>query len=182
MGAPTSCRGGPPRLRFVAAGGAVAALALALALGGCDEGAYPAASSSTGITTLRPAWSEVRLVQRREVGAVLVDANGYTLYLFVPDHRGAPTCRDLCLTEWPPLTVPKGAAPPVAGPGVGRTLLGTVALADGIRQVTYNRWPLYLWVGDTAPGQVNGEAVTNFGGPWYAVDAAGDAVRVRTSL
>lgn len=163
------------------AGGLAAAALVATTLASCGRGAFPATQPAPHLRTQRDAWSEVSVAARREVGRVLVDADGYTLYLFVPDHRGRPTCRAECLVEWPPLTVPAGQPPPTAGPGTRPALLGTVALAGGSRQVTYNGWPLYLWIGDTAPGDVNGEAVTNFGGPWYAVNAAGGAVKVRTA-
>jgi predicted lipoprotein with Yx(FWY)xxD motif len=44
--------------------------------------------------------------------------------------------------------------------------LGTVANPEGGTQVTYNGWPLYLWVKDKAPGDTTGEGV---GGKWHVV-------------
>jgi hypothetical protein len=58
--------------------------------------------------------------------------------------------------QWPPLVLPRGARRPVAGPGVNPALLGTVRRVGGSLQVTYNRWPQYLWQGDFAAGQATG--------------------------
>jgi hypothetical protein len=44
-------------------------------------------------------------------------------------------------------------------------------------QVTYNRHPLYYFVGDKRAGQTAGEGLTGFGGRWDPVSAAGKAVR-----
>lgn len=112
------------------------------------------------------------------LGEVLVDGRGLTVYLFAADHRGAPsTCVSLCAVQWPPLTLQPGTGAPIAGPGIKSALLGTSIRADGSTQITYNGWPLYTWPQDTAPGQATGQALTNLGGRWYVVNAAGSAVR-----
>jgi len=95
-------------------------------------------------------------------GPLLADGKtDYTLYEF------NSTCNAVCLTIWPALTVPAGETPK-AGPGV-RVMLGTETDADGQTQVTADGFPLYLYSGDHAPGQVNGQAIHSFGGTWQAV-------------
>jgi predicted lipoprotein with Yx(FWY)xxD motif len=42
-------------------------------------------------------------------------------------------------------------------------------------QVTYAGHPLYYFVQDTKAGQTNGEGLTDFGGRWDPVSAAGKA-------
>ena len=75
------------------------------------------------------------------LGTVLVDGQGYTLYLFVPDdHSSHSVCTGTCAIEWPPLTLPKGTSSPTAGPGVVASLLGSTLRTDGSVQVTYNGW------------------------------------------
>lgn len=111
------------------------------------------------------------------VGTVVVDGQGYTLYLFEPDNHGAPTCTGSCAAAWPPLLLPSGVAAPRAGSGTGPALLGTVKSPGGGVQVTYGGWPMYHWVGDTRPGVATGEGLNNFGGLWYALSPAGNAVR-----
>jgi hypothetical protein len=59
---------------------------------------------------------------------------------------------------------------PTASGKADASMLGTTTRDDGSTQVTYNGHPLYLYSGDSAPGQANGEDV---GGVWYAVTTQG---------
>jgi predicted lipoprotein with Yx(FWY)xxD motif len=77
---------------------------------------------------------------------------------------------------WPALLT-KGA--PLAGPGVNRTLLGTVTRTDvlsgaSLQQVTYAGLPLYRFFLDETPGQTDGanlfDPVTSPAGTWYLVE------------
>jgi predicted lipoprotein with Yx(FWY)xxD motif len=64
--------------------------------------------------------------------------------------------------------------PPQGGsgrPGVRASLLGTVRRADGELQETYGGWPVYLWIGDTGPGQATGQADDM--GLWYVLSVTG---------
>ena len=104
-----------------------------------------------------------------DLGPVLVDGDGMTLYLFVPDAQGAPTCVEECAGNWPAVV-----GPATAGEGVDDSLLGTATRPDDdSEQATYNGWPLYTFGGDQAPGDVNGQGV---GDVWFAMDAEGNAV------
>jgi predicted lipoprotein with Yx(FWY)xxD motif len=107
------------------------------------------------------------------LGTILVDGTGMTLYLLTGDTPGGSICSDACATAWPPLTVSGSAT---AGPGVDGTKLGTIQRADGSQQVTYNGHPLYGFVKDQAPGDVNGQGIDKFGGIWYVVAPSGDAI------
>ena len=103
-----------------------------------------------------------------DLGTILVDGEGRTLYLFMPDAQGASMCLDSCATTWPPL-----AGPATAGDGVDEALLSTADRPDGSAQVTYNSWPLYHFASDAAAGDTNGQGVGNI---WYVVDASGNAI------
>jgi predicted lipoprotein with Yx(FWY)xxD motif len=105
------------------------------------------------------------------LGQVVTDGQGFTLYMYAPDHRGVSRCYGLCASQWPPLVLPRGVTRPRGGPGIRASLLGTVRRSDGALQVTYNRWPLYLWQGDAAPGQATGQADDM--GLWYTVSVTG---------
>jgi predicted lipoprotein with Yx(FWY)xxD motif len=100
-----------------------------------------------------------------------------SLYLFMQDtqNSGTSTCTDAdgCTAEWPPLG---SQGSPVAGTGVDATLLSTITRDDGTLQVAYNGWPLYLFAGDTAPGNTTGQGLDEFGGLWYLVSPAGEAI------
>jgi predicted lipoprotein with Yx(FWY)xxD motif len=104
------------------------------------------------------------------LGRVLVDGSGYTLYAYMPDHRGRSTCYEICARRWPPLILPPGDRS-VAGPGIDPALLGTIARADGYTQITYSGWPLYLYDVDTHPGQAAGQADDM--GLWYVLTPGG---------
>jgi predicted lipoprotein with Yx(FWY)xxD motif len=94
---------------------------------------------------------------------VLTNSRGFTLYLFVPDGTGRSVCYGSCAAYWPPVT-----GRPEAGPGVTGTL-GTTQRTDGSLQVTYNGHPLYTYVGDSAPGQANGNGLNLNGGLWREI-------------
>jgi predicted lipoprotein with Yx(FWY)xxD motif len=108
------------------------------------------------------------------LGRVLVDANGKTLYVWAHDKTSKSTCNGACAQYWPPL-VSKGRPQAIAG--ANGKLLGTSRRGDGRMQVTYAGHPLYYFVQDTKAGQTNGESLTDFGGRWDPVSAAGKTVR-----
>jgi predicted lipoprotein with Yx(FWY)xxD motif len=99
--------------------------------------------------------------------SVLTNARGYTLYWFVPDTPAKSTCYGTCAVYWPPVT-----GTPAAGPGVTGKL-GTIRRSDGAAQVTYDRHPLYTYVGDSAPGQANGNNINLNGGLWHEMTVSG---------
>jgi predicted lipoprotein with Yx(FWY)xxD motif len=98
--------------------------------------------------------------------AVLTNAQGFTLYSFAPDTATTSKCNGSCAQIWPPV---KG--PATAGPGVPGKL-GTIACSDSAAQVIYNGHPLYTYVGDTRPGQANGNNLNLNGGLWHEVTAS----------
>ena len=101
-------------------------------------------------------------------GEILVDQEGFSLYLFVPDGQGESTCYDDCEANWPPLT---GEAE--AGEGVDAALLGSTERTDGTTQATYDGWPLYYFANDAAPGDVNGQGVNDV---WFLVSPTGEGI------
>jgi predicted lipoprotein with Yx(FWY)xxD motif len=146
-----------------------------------------AASSSTTTTsapstpTTAPPSYEVRTGTVPGLGTILVDGKGLTLYLFVPDKQsGTSTCYGACANAWPPLLLPTGTTTPLAGPGVESSLLGTTHRTDGTVEITYNKWPLYLWVGDSQPGQATGQGINNNGGLWYVLSPSGREITTKT--
>jgi len=44
-----------------------------------------------------------------KLGTVLVDAEGHTLYMCLPDRHGKVTCTGGCAVAWPALKLPSGA-------------------------------------------------------------------------
>ena len=113
-------------------------------------------------------------VGQSNLGRVLVDAHGKTLYLWAHDKSAKSTCYGQCAAFWPPLLT---HAKPSALAGAHAGLIGTSRRRDGRMQVTYAGHPLYYFVQDRKPGQTKGEGLTGFGGRWDPVSASGKAVR-----
>ena len=107
------------------------------------------------------------------LGRTVVDGQGRTLYLFEKDTRAHSACSGLCVTYWPPVLT-NGKA--IAIKGAKQSLIGSIARADGSRQVTYAGHPLYLFSGDTGRGQTNGEGLQDFGAGWYALTPSGKKI------
>lgn len=102
------------------------------------------------------------------LGQVLTDQGGKTLYLFTKDSTNPPrsTCVDDCAKMWPPLL----AGGEVLASGVEPGRLGTVTRPDGSIQVTVGNWPVYMYAGDSGPGQATGQGLQ---GSWFAVTPEG---------
>jgi predicted lipoprotein with Yx(FWY)xxD motif len=100
--------------------------------------------------------------------SVLTNSSGRTLYWFAPDTPSKSACYGTCAAYWPPLI-----GNPTAGPGVTVSKIATIARTGGTIQVTYAGHPLYTYIGDTAPGQANGNDINLNGGFWHEVPAAG---------
>ena len=66
---------------------------------------------------------------------------------------------------------------PKAGPGVSASKLSTITLSGGAKQVTYAGHPLYLYSFASGPGDTSYVGAMQFGGSWYAINAAGHAVK-----
>jgi predicted lipoprotein with Yx(FWY)xxD motif len=112
------------------------------------------------------------------VGSVLVDSAGRTLYVFSADKQSRVSCSSTCEKYWPQV-VADGSV--VAGSGVKKSLLGRIKAPNGKEQVTYNRWPLYTYVGDTKAGVATGEGSTAFGGTWRAIHPSGTVAKKQSS-
>jgi predicted lipoprotein with Yx(FWY)xxD motif len=113
------------------------------------------------------------------LGRILVDSHGKTLYMWAHDKTAKSTCNGDCAEYWPPL-ITHGR--PIASAGANASLLGTSRRSDGRMQVTYAGHPLYYFVQDAKAGQTKGEGLTGFGGRWDPVSAAGRAVRKGGSM
>ena len=116
------------------------------------------------------------LLRKTSVGTILVNDRGFTLYAFSKDVRNKDNCAKIsqCLSLWPPVTT---NGRPIAGRGVKASLIGTITLRHGVKQVTYAGHPLYTYRGDTSPGQTYYVNFFQFGGFWPAVNASGREVK-----
>jgi len=154
---------------------AAATFAIALVSTACGSSAYSAGGygASTAATTATRVSTATVGVRHTSLGRVIVDSKGRTLYLFEKDTSRRSACSGQCAQFWPPLLT-HGA--PVARTGVKQSLLGKIRRADGTQQVTYAGHPLYLYVGDSKPGQTNGEGSQEFGAGWDVLSASGKKI------
>jgi len=107
-----------------------------------------------------------------ELGEILTDGDGRTLYQFTVDEPGVSNCRGDCVVAWPPLL--SDGVPQAAG-AIDPMLLGTIERDDGSTQVTYDSWPLYVSVADEVPGDLNGLGVNDV---WFVVAPDGTMIGI----
>jgi predicted lipoprotein with Yx(FWY)xxD motif len=147
----------PPAARaagVTAAGLAVAALVLfGLVVAGASAPSPAVAGTSLKTTTIGGI-------------TVLTNAKGFTLYSFAPDTPASSKCYGSCAVYWPPVTGTTAAGQGLPGK------VTTITRTDGSHQLTYNGHPLYTYIGDSAPGQANGNNLNLNGGLWHEVPAS----------
>jgi predicted lipoprotein with Yx(FWY)xxD motif len=164
---------------------AVLALAAVLAIAGCGSsgnsstgGAYggTGGSATEAETAESPPGAEsgaavLTVASAPKVGAVLVDAKGFTVYDFHKDKGTTSSCYGGCAKVWPPVLT---EGEPQVGEGATASQLGTTKRSDGTVQVTYAGHPLYTYVADKKPGEANGNDFSSFGAQWYALKGNGE--------
>jgi predicted lipoprotein with Yx(FWY)xxD motif len=150
------------------------AVVFPLMLGACSEdvdtGGGGTPSSAESPEPSEDMGDATVAVEDSELGQIVVDAEGRTLYRFLADTGNDSTCYEDCEDSWPALTV---EGDPVAGDGIDGSLLGTTERDDGSLQVTLDGHPLYHFSGDEAPGDTNGQEI---GDVWYVVSADGEPI------
>lgn len=124
----------------------IAALTLGVIVAGCDQ-----AYAQGDYYSYDAAPAQITLVAGH---GPLTAENGMTLYTFDKDTANTSNCYDSCAASWPPYLATGGS---MDG-------LTTVERRDGTMQWAKDGEPLYFWVGDTAPGDTNGDGV---GGVWH---------------
>ena len=150
-----------------------AAALIAAGCGGSSKPSSPPTTRSTTAAAASPGAATVTTASAGDLGTILVDSTGRTLYLWKADTGSTSTCSGACAAAWPPLTTTGDAK---AAGGARTADLGTTKRSDGTAQVTYHGHPLYLFAGDAKPGDANGEGSTGFGAAWYVLAPTGTAV------
>lgn len=126
----------------------------------------------------------VAVSQHPDIGSILVDGEGFTLYLYTPDDSSTSKCTGGCAGKWQPLLVSE-ENDAVAGEGVRKDLFGTLTRDDGASQLTYNGHALYKFDADKNPGDAAGHLASKYevfqpAQPelplWFAVTPAGELV------
>ncbi|HZG56637.1 plastocyanin/azurin family copper-binding protein [Paenibacillus sp.] len=124
--------------------------------------------------TMLPAGARIGLASDPELGTLLTDDEGRTLYFFTRDAADPNACQAGCLQNWPIYYEESIVVPAM----LDKADFGAATRSDGAKQLTYKGWPLYTFGKDASAGDVNGEGVN---GVWFA--AKPDyAVMIGTSL
>jgi predicted lipoprotein with Yx(FWY)xxD motif len=131
--------------------------------------APPATSSPATSPQSGTGASATIMTHSTSKGTVLTNAQGKTLYWFAIDTPTKSNCNSSCLGFWPPVS---GKAAAAAGTSLPHGF-GTITGSNGMVQATYDGHPLYTYVGDTAPGQINGNGKNLSGGLWWAMTPSG---------
>ncbi|MEU0883494.1 hypothetical protein ABZ345_33215 [Lentzea sp. NPDC005914] len=105
-----------------------------------------------------------------DLGPVVTDVNGFTLYRFDGDKPGESTCDGECAATWPPATV---ADENFTATGVDK--IGSIVRRDGSRQLTVDGMPQYRFAKDTKPGETKGQGLQ---GKWFATGKSGERTRL----
>ena len=156
----------------VAAAGLASLVLLLTACGGSSSSSSSAASSSgstptasgqpSGAVCLPAKGTQVLIVQRSNLGWVLAEASGIVVYRYGDDTKGgSPTCTGACAVLWPAVTGTPMAGPADTLPGT----LGTITMANGAKQITYDGYPLYTLKG-AKPLSTKGNGIE---GKWHVI-------------
>jgi predicted lipoprotein with Yx(FWY)xxD motif len=133
--------------------------------GPSDKDIKPGADKTKGSHTV-----ELNVVQNDQIGDFVTDGAGRTLYRFDNDTQKPPksNCNGECAKAWPPLLIKSPGK--IFPDGIDPKLIGYVERADHTCQVTINGWPVYYFIADAKPGDINGQGIN---GKWFAVGPAG---------
>ncbi len=165
------------RRRTIATVASVGAAGAALVLlAACSSSAgYGSGPASSGPASNAPL-SNGALATRdiSNVGKVLVDPTGKTLYTAAQEAGGKILCTGSCLAIWVPVTSSADVAAPSGVPG---TIASMKRSDNGQTQLTYNGAPVYTFAEDMSPGDAKGNnAKDSFGSnhfTWHAVVVSG---------
>lgn len=126
-------------------------------------------ASDAGTDAGSPPGPHVLLGDNSFLGPILTDGQGYTLYIYTADLPGdcenppISTCFDDCVLSWPIYEAGRREL----GEGLDDSQFGTFVREDGVRQTTYQGWPLYYYIRDKAPGDAVGQGR---GKVWYIAE------------
>jgi predicted lipoprotein with Yx(FWY)xxD motif len=134
----------------------------------------PPKSRTSGSKTV-----ELNATENDKIGTYVTDGAGRTLYRFDADSNKPPksTCNGDCQKAWPPLLIKSPGK--IFPKGIDPKILGYVERADGHCQVTINGWPVYYFIADAKPGDLNGQGVN---GKWFAVAPDGGKTKAIPGL
>jgi predicted lipoprotein with Yx(FWY)xxD motif len=129
-----------------------------------------AAGRPSGSASFPAVGTTVLIVEHSKLGWVLAMAkDGLVVYTYSGDSKGGtPTCTGTCAAVWPAVT----GVPMVSSADTLPGTLGTVTMANGAKQITYNGYPLYILKGE-GPFSTAGQGLE---GKWHVIKLAASDV------
>jgi len=117
-----------------------------------------------------PMKSQLRGAKTFDLGLMLVDGTGYTIYRYDRDSTdpSRSNCNDACAAKWVP--VKAGGPAPI---DVDPSLIGQITRDDGTQQATLAGWPLYHFTGDSEPADTSGQGADQ---AWYPIAPDGKKI------
>ncbi|MFD9323316.1 SCO0930 family lipoprotein [Streptomyces sp. NPDC060053] len=143
---------------------------------GVGSGVGSTASASAAGGAGAQSDGELAITANGELGKILTDGGGKTLYRFDADTAEPPksNCDGDCATAWPPVSADDISA----GDGIDKSLLGEVTRTDGTKQLTVAGWPAYYYAKDAKAGDTTGQGVGN---KWFALTPEGKKAKASGS-
>ncbi|WP_406005526.1 SCO0930 family lipoprotein [Streptomyces sp. NBC_00637] len=143
---------------------------------GVGSGVGSTASAGAAGGTDAQGAGELAIAANGNLGKILTDGTGKTLYRFDADTAEPPksNCDGDCATAWPPVSADDISA----GDGIDKSLLGEVTRTDGTKQLTVAGWPAYYYAKDAKAGDTTGQGVGN---KWFALTPEGKKAKASGS-
>ena len=138
------------------------------------RGALVVAAGALGVTLVTAlasgATPTIESANVPHYAGALANHSSRSLYVLSSERGGSVHCSGSCLSTWVPLEVATSTKTVSLGAGV-KGKIGFIARGKSKKQVTFNSFPLYTFVGDSGARQSHGEGIKAFGGTWTLAHA-----------
>lgn len=115
---------------------------------------------TSGIKIEKVSGGILGINKNSDLGELLTDSNGRTLYVFGSDPNGKSVCYNQCEITWPPFMFDATIDLQSLTENLNKRL-NVIKRDDDSKQFSYGNKPLYYFTGDLNPGDVNGNGVNN---------------------
>lgn len=110
-------------------------------------------------TAMMEKSSVYKMMLAGQLGNILTDTKGMTLYTFAKDKAGVSNCSGTCLQLWPPYNASSQTGTEAAN-------ISVIKRSDGTFQYAWKGMPLYYYSKDVKAGDTLGNG---FAGLWSVV-------------
>jgi predicted lipoprotein with Yx(FWY)xxD motif len=122
------------------------------------------------MTVASAATTTIQSVNVPQFAGALANHSSRSLYILTSEKGAKLKCTGSCLSSWLPLEVSASTSSIHLCMGVAGKI-GFVARTKSEKQVTFNSYPLYTFVGDSGARQSHGQGIKDGSGTWTLVHA-----------